>query len=74
MVRERPLALDRRVHARHELLLDGGASSGNYMIGSSNEFVVRPFGFDIDFNNDGLLDLYLNNEHIKFYFTVCPVK
>jgi MSHA biogenesis protein MshQ len=36
-----------QLHARHNILLDDGSGtpSGNYMYGSSNDFVVRPFGF-----------------------------
>ena len=41
-----------RLHARLELLDAGGAGTGNYMIGASNSFVVRPFGFDLDFSDD----------------------
>lgn len=36
------------LHARYELLLDDLTPSGNYAVGISNSFVVRPFGFDID--------------------------
>jgi len=36
-----------RLHARYNIPLGGGGPSGNLMTGSSNNFVVRPFGFDI---------------------------
>lgn len=35
------------LHARYELLLDDGTASGDFAIGISNTFVVRPFGFDV---------------------------
>lgn len=45
-----------QLHARYNIPFDDGgappASSGNYLTGSSNAFVVRPFGFDIDFSDD----------------------
>jgi len=41
-----------RMHARKALLLANGSASGNTMVGSSNAFVVRPFGFDVDFSDD----------------------
>ncbi|MEF8823365.1 MAG: DUF6701 domain-containing protein [Desulfohalobiaceae bacterium] len=37
-----------QLHARHEILYTNGTASGNYMLGSSNQFVFRPFGFHID--------------------------
>ncbi len=40
-----------RLHARYDIPM-GGSSSGNLMTGTSNSFVVRPFGFDIDFADD----------------------
>ncbi|MEN8256684.1 MAG: DUF6701 domain-containing protein [Thermodesulfobacteriota bacterium] len=36
-----------RLHARYDIPLGSGLGSGNLMIGSSNNFVVRPFGFDV---------------------------
>ena len=41
-----------RLHARHELPDAAGAPSGVFMIGNSNEYVVRPFAFEIDFGGD----------------------
>ncbi len=41
-----------QLHARFDLPLGDGSPSGNLMVGSSNEFVVRPFGFDLDFSDD----------------------
>ena len=41
-----------KLHARYEIPLEGGGGSGNFMAGASNGFVVRPFGFDIDFADD----------------------
>ena len=41
-----------KLHARYEIPLEGGGGSGNLMNGASNGFVVRPFGFDIDFSDD----------------------
>jgi len=37
-----------QLHARYNIPDDNGDPSGNYMFGSSNEFVVRPFGFFIN--------------------------
>ncbi|NQY48257.1 MAG: LamG domain-containing protein, partial [Colwellia sp.] len=37
-----------QLHARYNIPDDNGDPSGNYMLGSSNKFVVRPFGFFID--------------------------
>ena len=37
-----------QLHARYNIPDENGDPSGNYMLGSSNEFVVRPFGFFID--------------------------
>ncbi len=36
-----------QLHARYNIPLEGGAPSGNLMLGASNEFVVRPFAFHI---------------------------
>ena len=41
-----------RWHARHELVDADAAATGNLMVGASNEHVVRPFGFVIDFAGD----------------------
>ena len=41
-----------QLHARFGILLDDGAPSGDTMLGASNAFVTRPFGFDVDFSND----------------------
>lgn len=41
-----------RLFARYNIPLGDGTPSGNYMSGSSNAFVTRPFGFAIDFGND----------------------
>ena len=41
-----------QLHARYNIPLAGGAPSGNLMTGNSNAFVVRPFGFDLDFSGD----------------------
>lgn len=41
-----------QLHARYDIPLDGGGASGTLMSGSSNAFVVRPFGFDLDFSGD----------------------
>lgn len=35
------------LHARYDTPLADGAVSGNFMLGSSNTFVERPFGFDV---------------------------
>ena len=37
-----------QLHARYNIPDENGDPSGNYMLGSSNEFVVRPFGFFIN--------------------------
>ena len=37
-----------QLHARYNIPDENGMPSGNYMLGSSNHFVVRPFGFFID--------------------------
>ena len=37
-----------QLHARYNIPDDNGDPSGNYMLGSSNKFVVRPFGFFIN--------------------------
>jgi MSHA biogenesis protein MshQ len=42
-----------QLHARYNIPLDDGSPSGDYMTGSSNDFVVRPFGFYLDFDPDG---------------------
>jgi len=36
-----------RLHARYNIPLGSGGPSGNLMLGNSNEFVVRPFGFQV---------------------------
>jgi len=41
-----------QLNARYDIPLSGGGASGNVMTGNSNSFVVRPFGFDLDFSND----------------------
>lgn len=49
-----PLVLDysdaglMQLHARYNIPLEDGTLSGDYMLGSSNDFVVRPFGFHVD--------------------------
>ena len=54
-----------QLNARYTIPLGTGAPSGNLMIGNSNAFVVRPFGFDMDFSGqraaDYLDDGLLNN-------------
>jgi MSHA biogenesis protein MshQ len=40
-----------KLWAQFELLLDNGTGSGNYISGSSNEFVVAPAGFCIEFSD-----------------------
>lgn len=42
-----------QLHARYNIPLDDGSPSGDYMTGSSNDFVVRPLGFYLDFDPDG---------------------
>lgn len=37
-----------QLHARYNIPDDNGDPSGNYMLGSSNNFVVRPFGFYVN--------------------------
>ena len=41
-----------QLNANYDIPLDDGAPSGNLMTGNSNAFVVRPFGFDLDFSGD----------------------
>lgn len=41
-----------QLNARYNIPLEGGGPSGNFMTGNSNNFVVRPFGFDMDFSAD----------------------
>ncbi|MCI0401405.1 MAG: DUF2341 domain-containing protein [Gammaproteobacteria bacterium] len=41
-----------QLHAQYAIPLGDGSASPNLMEGGSNQFVVRPFGFDIDFSND----------------------
>ena len=41
-----------QLNARYNLPLEDGSSSGIYMVGESNAFVLRPFGFDIDLDSD----------------------
>jgi MSHA biogenesis protein MshQ len=41
-----------QLHARYNIPDENGDPSGNYMLGSSNEFVVRPFGVFIDVVNN----------------------
>lgn len=42
-----------RLHARYPIPFESnGSPSGDYMYGESNTFVVRPFGFSIDFSDD----------------------
>ncbi|MEX0618748.1 MAG: DUF11 domain-containing protein [Pseudohongiellaceae bacterium] len=48
-----------QLHAEYEIPLNDdplGTLSGNYLRGSSNAFIVRPFGFDIDFSGDRSLN------------------
>lgn len=48
-----------RLYADKTLIADAGAStpvSGDTLQGFSNDFVVRPFGFDIDFTNDRFIN------------------
>jgi len=47
-----------QLHTRHNILLDDGSNtpSGNFMYGSSNDFVVRPLGFSIDFSGQRTAD------------------
>lgn len=61
------------IHAEYEIPLNNdiaGTLSGNTITGSSNTFIVRPFGFDIDFNNDraggGTASLALNADGPAF--------
>ncbi|MCP5151149.1 MAG: hypothetical protein H6982_10340 [Chromatiales bacterium] len=41
-----------RLHARYALPDAGGTPTANLMLGASNAFVVRPFGFDVDLAGD----------------------
>ncbi|MBT8445860.1 MAG: hypothetical protein KJO38_01850, partial [Gammaproteobacteria bacterium] len=41
-----------RLHARYDIPLASGAPSGDLLLGPSNAFVLRPFGFAIDFSGD----------------------
>ena len=41
-----------QLHARYNILDEDGMPTGDYMLGSSNDFVVRPFGFHLDFSQD----------------------
>jgi MSHA biogenesis protein MshQ len=41
-----------KLHARYNIPDQNGDPSGNYMFGTSNQFVVRPFGFFIDVVNN----------------------
>ena len=41
-----------RLHARLELLDEAGVATGDLMSGASNEYVVRPFAFEMDFSGD----------------------
>ncbi len=49
-----------QLHARHEILLEDGTPSGNFMVGSSNAYVVRPFGLAFsnvrNYGADGVYD------------------
>ncbi|MDH5784286.1 MAG: hypothetical protein OEZ16_01600 [Chromatiales bacterium] len=45
-----------QLHARYPLSHPDATPTGLYMMGSSNGFVVRPFGFDIDFADDRALN------------------
>ncbi len=61
------------IHAEYEIPLNNdiaGTLSGNTITGSSNTFIVRPFGFDIDFSNDraggGTASLALNADGPAF--------
>lgn len=36
-----------QLHAQYQIPLDDGTPSGDFMAGASNDFVVRPFGFDV---------------------------
>lgn len=56
-----------QLHARHNILLDDGSGtpSGNYMYGSSNDFVVRPFGLAFtDVRNAGADATYGNGDDV----------
>jgi len=44
-----------KLYARYNIPVDG-SPSGNYMIGNSNSFVVRPFGFHMNIAPDGSND------------------
>ena len=54
-----------QLQARYAIPLADGSDSGESVEGSSNVFVSRPFGFDIDFNldtdGDGLFDDVLDD-------------
>jgi len=46
-----------QLHGRFEIPLEDGSPSGDFMLGSSNAFVVRPFGFDVAVaGNPGAVD------------------
>ncbi len=54
-----------QLRARYAIPFDDGSDSGESVEGSSNVFVSRPFGFDVDFNldtdGDGLFDDVLDD-------------
>ncbi len=41
-----------QLNASYNIPLGDGSDSGNLMLGNSNAFVVRPFGFELDFSGD----------------------
>ncbi|MCW8833317.1 MAG: LamG domain-containing protein, partial [Colwellia sp.] len=41
-----------QLHARYNIPDENGDPSGNYMLGSSNTFVVRPFGFYVEVSDN----------------------
>ncbi len=46
-----------QLHARYEIVDANGTAPGEFMVGSSNAFVVRPFGFHLDVpGNPGAAD------------------
>lgn len=54
-----------QLQARYTIPFTDGSDSGEFVNGSSNVFVSRPFGFDVDFNldsdGDGLFDDVLDD-------------
>jgi len=52
-----PDAGEMQLHVRHEIIDANGTATGDFMIGSSNRFVVRPFGFHVEVpGNPGATD------------------